>query len=280
MPWVEVWRATAAGYMANNLLPARGGELARALLARSLIRIPLATSLASIALERILDGVVIVGLLLLAIAFPGQPAASSASLERVSGAAWIAALAFAGALAAAFAVTRAGPEQWARLLAFVPERFRARTAHFRERTRAGMAALVIPAVAARLAVWSLILWTVNAAAFYTAFLAFRLGPLPPTSAWLVQGIVALGLVAPSAPGFFGSFEAFSRIGLSIYGVPPSGAVSFAVGTHIGWFLPVTALGLWELPRSRLSWRDLRQGVPLPQEAQVSASPSSNGTAGT
>ena len=57
--------------------------------------------------------------------------------------------------------------------------------------------------------------------------------------------------------FFGLFEYASRAGLGLYGVAAAGAVSFAVGIHLGWFLPITVIGLWTLARANLSLGDLR-----------------------
>ena len=57
--------------------------------------------------------------------------------------------------------------------------------------------------------------------------------------------------------FFGLFEYASRAGLGLYGVPAASAVSFAVGIHLGWFVPITVIGLWTLARANLSLADLR-----------------------
>ena len=107
-------------------------------------------------------------------------------------------------------------------------------------------------------VWSFVLWLLNGVAFYTGFLAFHLDTLPFTSALLLQGIVAIGVAIPSSPGFFGLFEYASRAGLGLYGVPAASAVSFAVGIHLGWFVPITVIGLWTLARANLSLADLRR----------------------
>lgn len=108
-------------------------------------------------------------------------------------------------------------------------------------------------------IWSFVLWLVNAAAFYTGFLAFHLDRLPFASALLLQGIVAVGVAVPQVPGYFGLFEYTSTVGLGLYGVAKTGAVSFAVGIHLGWFIPITVIGLWTLARANLSLGELRGG---------------------
>jgi hypothetical protein len=65
--WKPVWHATAIGFMANNLLPARTGELARGYAASRLVGLPFAASIGSIAVERVFDGLIVVLLMAVAI---------------------------------------------------------------------------------------------------------------------------------------------------------------------------------------------------------------------
>jgi uncharacterized protein (TIRG00374 family) len=269
-----VWQATAIGFMANNVLPARGGELARAYVASRLVPVRFTTALASLAVERVFDGLIIVLLLAVAIADPSFSATATIggrSLSQVAtwtGAAFVALLgvlfaivhAPAGALALAGRMSRTVlPSRTADFLVGLAR-------HFID----GLTILRAPRDFGRVVLWSFVLWLVNGVAFYTGFLAFHLlGPplpgaaggaaLPVTSALLLQGIVAIGVAIPSSPGFFGLFEYASRAGLGLYGVGAASAVSFAVGIHIGWFLPITAIGLWTLARAHLSLGDLRSG---------------------
>ena len=46
--------------------------------------------------------------------------------------------------------------------------------------------------------------------------------------------------------------------LALYGIDASLAVSYAVGYHLGTFVPITLLGLWSLGRARLHLADLRE----------------------
>ena len=71
LPFAPLWHATAIGFMANNLLPARAGEVARAFAANRLTGVRFFAALASIAVERVMDGMAMVVLLLIAIAWGG-----------------------------------------------------------------------------------------------------------------------------------------------------------------------------------------------------------------
>src|SRR4051812_18841241 len=71
--WQPRVAGTAVGMAANNLIPARVGEIVRAVATARLARLPFSAVLASLVVERVLDGVVTVGLLFAAMAWPGFP---------------------------------------------------------------------------------------------------------------------------------------------------------------------------------------------------------------
>ncbi len=260
VPWRPVWHATAIGFMANNVLPARAGELARAFAGSRLVGLPFAASLGSVAVERVFDGLIVILLMAVAIASGDFPAAVTIGHTSVSTvAAWLGA-AFILALAFLFALVHAPREGLARVAAVLRRLLPPAAAEWLVRvTRGfieGLSILRAPRDFARVVVWSLAVWLINGAAFYLGFLAFHIHGLPLTSPLLLQGIVAIGVAIPSSPGFFGLFEAGSRVSLGLYGVPGVAAASFALGTHLGWFVPITALGLVYLARSGLSLHDI------------------------
>ena len=63
LPYAPLWHATAIGFMANNLLPARTGEIARALAANRMTSVRFSTAAASIVVSRVMDGLTVVALL-------------------------------------------------------------------------------------------------------------------------------------------------------------------------------------------------------------------------
>jgi hypothetical protein len=70
-PLAPLWHATAMGFMANNVLPLRAGELVRPFVVARIAGVRFTTALASIAVERIFDALTIVLLLTLALATAG-----------------------------------------------------------------------------------------------------------------------------------------------------------------------------------------------------------------
>ena len=261
--WTPVWHATAIGFMATNLLPARAGELARAYAASRFVPLPLGRSIGSIAVERVFDGLVIVLLLAFAIATFHMAGAAAVRGTTVSGiAAWTGAL-FIALLGFLFFLVHAPRRALSALAAVVRRVLPSGAAEFVVRvTRSfieGLTILRSPLDFAKVVGWSFAVWLVNAAAFYTAFLAFHLGPLPLTSPLLLQGIVAVGVAIPASPGFIGVFEGTAVFALGLYGVARTPAATMALGTHLGWFVPITLIGLWRLAKSGLSLHDITAG---------------------
>jgi glycosyltransferase 2 family protein len=263
--WKPVWHATAIGFMANNVLPARAGELARAYAGSRLVGLPFAASLGSVAVERVFDGLIVVLLMAVALAladFPTAVTLGSTSVSTIAG--WMGGV-FILILAFLFVLVHAPRESLAWVAAALRRSLPAPAAEWIVRvTRGfieGLSILRAPRDFARVVIWSLAVWLINGAAFYLGFLAFHINGLPLTSPLLLQGIVAIGVAIPSSPGFFGLFEAGSRVSLGLYGVPGVAAASFALGTHLGWFVPITAIGLFHLARSGLSLRDITRPEP-------------------
>ena len=260
LPFGPLWHATAIGFMANNLLPARAGEVARAYAAARLTGVRFTTAFASIAVERIFDALVLLALLvagLLAGGFGTSTLIGGIPVGRlVSAGAGL----FGGMLVAALIVVR-WPGPMTRLArrvthAILPQRFADRVLALLDGLLDGLTALRAPGRFFGVVAWSLVLWLTNALSFQLAFVAFGLS-LPVGAALVLQGVLAFGVALPSSPGFFGVFEGATRAALALYGVAAAAAVSYAIGYHLTGFIPITVLGLWSLWRANLQLSELR-----------------------
>jgi glycosyltransferase 2 family protein len=260
-PAAALWHAVALGFMANNLLPLRAGELVRSYTASRLGGIRFSTVLSSVAVERIFDALTIVALLTLALFSSGLPPSvtiggvSIAHLARAGGAMGAAALLVALAVVSAPLAAEAAVRK-----ILPPGRLADRIVSLIEGIRHGLMALRTPSRLAGVVLWSLILWLVNALGFYVGFAAFDI-PVSYYGAWLLQGLLILGISIPSTPGFFGPFEAVIVAVLALYGVPNDLAFSYAISFHITSFMPITLLGLWSLTRTPGGLRGLRHPPP-------------------
>lgn len=258
-PLGAVWHATAIGFMANNVLPARAGELARAYAGSKLVGLPVSTALSTIAVERVFDGVVVVVLLALGIAAPGFPADvtvggwSLSGLAALMGAVFFVALIVLGVAAHFPERALAISDRLARAL--LPSRAANWIAGVARHLFDGLSVLRSPRDFGRVLGWSFVVWGLNVVSYAFAFGAFHLD-LPVTSALVLQGIVVLGVAIPSSPGYVGLFEAACVAALGVYGVAQGPAVGFAIALHMAWFIPITVLGVWSLLRAGLSMREL------------------------
>lgn len=257
-PAGPLWHAISLGFMANNILPLRAGELVRAYTAARLAPARFTTVFSSIAVERIFDALTVVGLLAFALLTSDLPTSvrvggtAVADLARAAGllglvALLLAILVVAAPLAAERAVRRLLNHR----------RLADRIVDLIEGIRHGLAVLRSPRRLVGVIFWSLALWLVNALGFYVGFAAFDI-PVSYTGALLLQGLLVLGISIPSTPGFFGPFEAVIVAVLALYGVPASLAFSYAIAFHVTTFVPITLLGIWSLARTPGGLKALRR----------------------
>jgi uncharacterized protein (TIRG00374 family) len=259
-PLGPLWDAVAIGFMANNLLPARAGELARGWVVSRKVPVRFTTALASIGVERVFDGLMMLALMAVAIAAPSFP---SHAMVRGTSLAHVAAgaAAFFGAVLLLALIVVHRPAPWLRLFeriarALLPARAAARMVSIVDGFVAGLEVLKSPTRFVAVVGWSLVLWLVNAAAFALCFRAFGMR-VPPEGALLLQGLIGFGVAIPAAPGFWGVFEGATRLTLQFYGVGATRALAYAFAFHIAGFIPITLLGLEALSRAHLHLGDLR-----------------------
>lgn len=265
-PYLPLWRATAVGMMLNNLLPARAGEVARALLAaRTVPELPVSAALASLVVDRLFDLLAILALIAAAAAAPQFPAGALVAGRPLSDWTrlfWIVAALGLAALSIVAVFPHLTLALWQHSVGKVAPLAARRGLPIVENFTSGLTILRHPRPALSLLLLTFFQWLVNGASFWVAFYAFDL-KAPFTAALLLQGVVALGVALPAAPGFFGSFEAFSVAALSLYGVEPSLAIGYAIGYHLFSLVPITAIGLWYLWRAGLRIRDLSRWNSIP-----------------
>lgn len=274
-PLAPVSHATATsafviGFMANNVLPARLGDVARAYVLARRVQIPASGTFASVMLERIFDGLIVVGFLNVVL-WVAPPEGTWIRPVALVGAA-----AFTGALAACLLVAFFEPQtlRLARLvLAPLPERISDRVVGLVERLARGIHSLKSPAQTARVVLLSVFVWAAEVVVYVLIARAFGLD-LPTLALVLVMCVLTLGLVAPSAPGFVGVFEAMVIEALALYAVSGPEAVAFAVTLHLIHYVPGTLLGLAFTWRSGLRLGDLEAAAQAPatSEAYPASSP--------
>ena len=213
-------------------------------------------SSASLVVERLFDGLVLLLFLLPALLSPAFGPGESEVIRRLSviGAAGVGVGLAAVWLLARFPDRLLALTRW--LSAPLPERATHRLVATLDSFVDGLGALGHPRVFGRVLAWSVLVWAWNGLSFWLGFLAFDIGRPGPTGALFLQSIVGFAVSIPSSPGFFGPFEAAARLALSAYGVEAARIVSFAAGYHVLTFIPVTLLGLWYAHRLGITWSEV------------------------
>ncbi len=245
------------GMLANNLLPARLGELVRAFALRAREKLPTAFGLASIVAERIFDGAT----LLLIFCATAVITPFPESLDRVlASMGWIAASLLLVALAVVL-VARIRPQLIEALAGSVagwlPEHVRKLVEQLWRSALGALAFLRADRTLLLFALLSLAVWLIEGAVLWLGLLAFGLEP-DPHLAYFTLVLIGFGVAVPSAPGYFGVFEACVVLAFAAFGLSREVALSYAVVVHSLHFAVIGIAGLLSLQALGLSFGSLRQ----------------------
>jgi glycosyltransferase 2 family protein len=260
LPIGALWRSIAIGMMVNNIYPARLGEVARAFaLTRETRRVNLAGSVASLAVDRVFDALTLMLLLVSAMLVPEFPKGMTVGGQPIQRGAFVFAAGAVGLFVILYVIV-AIPERlvwmYAAVVGRFAPRFVTRGSEIIHSFSQGLGVLRSPTRFIAVFFWAIVHWLVNALAFWLGFKAVGID-VPFSAANFLQGIIAIGVALPSSPGFFGVFEAASRVGLEVYSVPGRQAVSWAIGFHVLSFIPITVMGLYYFARLGLHFSDFK-----------------------
>ena len=204
------------GYAALVLLPFRLGEAARPGLLYSRARVPLGTSAGVVGAERIVDGLVLSSMLLVALLSVDQLSPLPDHIGQlpipaavIPGLAWAGVIVF-GCLSLGMVAFYLWQAPLARLIELVlgrvSSRLATRVAVVATSLAGGLGFLRDRSSATLFGVLTLVYWSLSAAGI--GFLLWACGVEAPTfgHAMVILGVMGLGLVVPNAPGFFGTFQ--------------------------------------------------------------------------
>ena len=267
----------AVGYATNNILPARLGEFARAGMLAERTGLPYALSLTVTFLERLLDGLTILSLFVLAIFVTPtdqwlKPAALVAGLLFGCAIPSVLMLAFAPQLSLSLASQLSIPlgRKWHnRALALVTQVTR------------GLSCLRDASTALSVLATSFLIWIIEGLMFALIMPCFNL-PINLIKAIAVMAFTNLGILVPSSPGYIGTYHVCCKTALlavtgndttavmmngvplpaapayqlanmpflntSIGHISESTALSYAVVVHLVFYTTVTVWGVIAMAR--------------------------------
>jgi len=247
-------------YFLNNLLPLQVGDLARAYLLSELDHLSMTRTLSTQVVERVLDVLTLLAILLVLALFIDVPAsvrAPSIALAAIFGTIAATLLVVASRRERALSITD-------RLLGIAPAPSRPKLRAMAASAVDGLSALSDRGTFAVLLGYTLVLWLSVGLVVYVCILAFDL-PLGYGPALFLVVATTFGFFVPSTPGSFGVYHAIVIAVLTnIFDIDRNAAVSFALIVHLVFYLPPMVIGpifLWverDLWRHSTFWGKLRE----------------------
>jgi glycosyltransferase 2 family protein len=243
------------GYFGNNVYPLRAGEVIRSYVLKRREGIAIPSSLATVFIERVFDGLVM--LLFVFLALPFAPALPTAYRNLVV----LLTVLLLGATAL-FVWMAAQPQRMASFYTWfadrlLPQAIRQRTDDLYTRFMAGLQSLSQGGDVLMIFATSIVIWLLETVKYWFVMHAFNF-EVSFLVLMLMNGLVNLATTLPSAPGYIGTFDAPGIGTLVEFGVDRNLAASYTFTLHAALWLPVTVVGAWYFWRAHLRWSDFAQ----------------------
>ena len=245
-----------SGYMANNLLPLRLGEIIRALVLSQVTSARLEETLSTIMLERVFDGLVLSAMI--AIILVSGTGLEAEGLILYTGT--ISALVFIGVLLCAI-IARLFPQvilngvesalDWVSIVGKEESLDAVRS------LLQGLSSLALDKRLLAILSLSAVVWILEGGMFWVGLKAFSLDAGMET-AFLTLAFVNLSILVPSAPGYVGIFQGATILAFGAFGLPEEIALSYSVVVHFLQYVSVTVIGLTVLATYGVSLAALRR----------------------
>jgi uncharacterized protein (TIRG00374 family) len=258
------------GNMANFLLPGRAGDLARCVLVgRAGSLNESSRTLATLAVEKVLDGLALVGVMLFSIWALHPP---HWLLDLLS----MAILIFGGTLLLLVALryrTRAlidAVRSGFRVvhLSTLEEKFDGLLTSFAD----GLSAVSSAGQMLTLLLMTAAIWITEAGTIWGLARALGLA-VSLKSAVVASGILGLGLMIPAAPGGLGTYELFGTEAFKLAGIAASSALALTVVIHAWVFVANIAVGICLLALKGISLSQLRNRLEADPGSESTIQPS-------
>jgi glycosyltransferase 2 family protein len=232
----KLFSTIAVGRGANNLLPARGGDLLRIESLRER-QVPVFVSAGTLFAERLLDGVVLSIWIVLGALMIGE-----GGPVLLTGVALAAAAAFGVFVvrAAARDPERAERFVW-RLTKFLPPRWHTRAARAAAHFVEGLGAFTGKRRVFLIFATSVGMWLADVAMYYIVGRAYHI-EIGVGGFFLLEGIGNLALAVPATAAGIGTFDYLTLIAAKGIDVPTDKATAYVLTMHALTVLPVTLLG--------------------------------------
>ena len=275
---IRLYPVVIIGLMANNLIPARVGELVRAYVLGQRERISKSASFGTIAVDRLFDGITLIPIMLIVAAFAGHQAEFDVPVLgslNFTGLGIVMSVLFGIALLILFyfAFSERGQSQLHRIVrALLPASLEDKVENLVDSFLSGLHSLRSPVDLAIAWVMSLISWTLEATMYYIVALAFDIHE-PFYVFLLVTAAANLAIAIIASQGGVGPFELVVKETLVAFGVAPGVAGAYAIGLHALLLFPIIVLGLWFIWSMKLTFGDMLKSSNFQDEDASELAPS-------
>jgi hypothetical protein len=267
-PSIRYWPVYAAmniGYMINNVLPLRMGEILRAYFLGRSESISKSSALATIVVERLIDTLAALVLLSVTLFFFPFPSWIRNGLFYIGGAV-VVLIVF---LVSLLINTEGTLKLLSRLLKPLPTRWSHEILNTINSFTSGLEILRSSHHYLIIVIHTVILQASYVLGVYFTLMAFDLispaypailsNPLLASVVLLI--IITIGVGLPSAPGAVGTFHGIVAFGVSLFGVPNVTAMGLAIVLHLANYIPLTLLGLVCFWSQHFTFSDIRTQLP-------------------
>lgn len=266
VPVVTLFPMVCIGYFGNNVFPFRAGELLRSYVLKRRTNIAISTSLATVIIERVTDGLVMLLFVFLALPFAPIP-------EFFRNAVILMTMLFLTATVV-FMWMASRPQRVERAYALLAGsllrgRVREKSDGLYYRFMLGLRSLSHPSDVVMIFFTSVIIWLLETVKYWFVMHAFDFS-VSFLVLMLMNGLVNLATTLPAAPGYIGTFDTPGIMTLQAFGVDPSVAASYTFTLHAALWVPVTLLGGYYFWREHLRLSDIEEArhqvesAPAPQ----------------
>ena len=241
------------GYMANDVLPVRMGEVVRAYVLDKREGVRKTASLATIVVERIFDGLTM--LLFIAVAsFFVDLNTGIRNIEQIAAAVFVGFILLFFVLASSGTLLR---RLEAFGLRFVPGALRPKIEGMADNFITGLQVLRRASDLVAVVGLSLLAWLCEAGMYWLIALAFANLNLSWYAILLLVGAANLATLVPSSPGYVGTFDAAAKLVLvNLFAIETNIAIGYVALVHAALIFPVVALGLIYWAREHMSFKEV------------------------
>ncbi|MCG8336681.1 MAG: flippase-like domain-containing protein [Proteobacteria bacterium] len=255
----RLFSATLIGYMGNSILPAHLGEIFRANVVGRNEGIPTSSVLATVVIERIIDVLTLLIIMLIAVfAYPFPEWVTLSGYIMFAGVA---------ALFLFLFLLKQQHKLTVSLMNFglniLPQKISKKLEELIYTFIDGLNGMKKRRDYIKVIVYSLVIWFCYWLVFYILFYSFDLVEtysLNAVSSLVLLVITTISVVVPSSPGYIGTYHFLCMKSLELFGVPSTVGLSYAFIAHGISIVPTAIVGFvlaWKEGISRLSQKDIQ-----------------------